>query len=93
MSPPARSIRTELNDAVVYGIRLRGPDAVGLIIMGMARLIVGAATLGILLGIAAIFGYDVTAAHFAGLTGVSALVSWLVAGRFRNTPSRWQNRA
>jgi hypothetical protein len=81
MNPPAGSIKTELNDAVVGGIRQRGPDAVGLVIVGIARLIVGVATLGVLLGIGAIFGYDATAAHFAGLTGVSALVSWLVAGR------------
>jgi hypothetical protein len=71
MSFPAGSIKAELNNAVVDGIRQRGPDAVGLVIIGLARLFVAAITLGVLLGIGAIFGYDMTAVHFAGLAAVS----------------------
>jgi hypothetical protein len=83
------SIKAELDNAVVLGIRQRGPDAVGLLIVGIARLIVGAATLAVLLGVGVLFGYDVTAIHFAGLTGISALVGW-VAGRPapRRSPGR-----
>jgi hypothetical protein len=39
MAAPAGSIRTELNRALVGGIRQRGPEAVGLILVGAARLL------------------------------------------------------
>lgn len=85
MNQPTASIRGELSDALVCGIRRRGPDAVGLLIMGLARLIVATAALGALLGVGALFGYDISAAQFAGLTGISALVTWLMAdGRSRS---------
>lgn len=80
MTPPPGSIRGELNDALIGGIRKRGSDAVGLVIMGMARLLIGAATLGVLLAVGAVFGYDLTAAHLAGATAVAGLVGWLTGG-------------
>jgi len=59
---------------------------VGLLIVGLARLIVGATTLAALLGVGVLFGYDVTAAHFAALTGISALVGWAAGRPVRAAP-------
>jgi len=83
MRPAARSIKGELGNAVIDGIRRHGADAVGLVIIGVARLIVGAAALGVLLASSAIADYDLTAAHFAGLTAVAALVNWVATGSSR----------
>ena len=83
MKPAAGSIKGELGNAVVDGIRQHGADAVGLVIKGIARLIIGATALGVLLVDSAIAGYDLTAAHFAGLTAVAALINWLFAGNSR----------
>jgi hypothetical protein len=69
------SIRRELVEAVIGGIRERGPDAVGLMLMGIARLLVGAATLAVVLGASAISGYDLTAVHFAGLGAIAVLLN------------------
>ena len=77
MTPPAGSIKAEVNQAVARGIRRRGPDAVGVILMGMAKLLVAACALGVLLTAAALSGYDLTALHFAGATAVVAVVGWL----------------
>jgi hypothetical protein len=77
---PPQSIRGELNAAVISGIRERGSDAVGLLIMGVARLIVGGVTLGVVLGVAALFGYDMTAVHLTGATVVGGLVGWWTGG-------------
>ena len=73
------SIKAELNEAVVCGIRQRGPDAVGLLLVGLAGLVVEAAALGVLLGISALFGHDINGVHFAGLTGIAALITWRLA--------------
>jgi hypothetical protein len=79
MTPPPRSIRGELNDALIGGIRRRGSDAVGLVIMGMAKLAIGVVALAALLAVGAIFGYDITV--LAGLaTAVAGLVGWLSGG-------------
>jgi hypothetical protein len=51
VNPPARPIRTELNDAVVGGIRARGSEAVGLLIIGLARVSIAVVAL-VLLAIA-----------------------------------------
>jgi hypothetical protein len=75
------SIRGELNAALIGGIRQRGPDAVGVVIMGIARLIVGAATFGAILAVGGLFGYDMTAAHLTGATIVAGLVSWWTKDR------------
>jgi hypothetical protein len=45
LKPPARSIRTEVSEAVVAGIRQRGSEAVGLVLVGVARLVLVAVTL------------------------------------------------
>jgi len=71
-----QSIRGELNAAVITGIRERGSDAVGLLIMGIARLIIGGIALGVVLGVAAIFGYDMTAVHLTGATAIAGVISW-----------------
>jgi hypothetical protein len=81
MTPPAGSIKAEVNHAVAKGIRRRGPDAVGLVLMGMARLVVAAVTLALLLAISSLSGNDLTALHFAGATAVAAAVNWLLASR------------
>lgn len=78
MNPPARPLRIELNDAVVGGIRNRGPEAVGVVIIGVARVVVAALVLALLLATSAFFDYDVTAVPFAGMTSASALISWLI---------------
>jgi hypothetical protein len=77
MTPPARSIKAEVNHAVASGIRRGGPGAVELVLTGMAKLLVAACALGVLLAAAALSGYDLTALHFAGATAVVAAVGWL----------------
>jgi hypothetical protein len=81
MTPPSNSVRGELNAALISGIRRHGSDAVGLVIIGIARLVIGVSTFCVLLGVGAIFGYEVTASHLAGATVVAVLVGWLTAGR------------
>jgi hypothetical protein len=81
MNPPARPIRAELNDALVGGIRERGPDAFGMVIIALARLAIGVITFAILFGISQLIGAELTALPYAGITGVSGLVSWLATRR------------
>ena len=88
MTTPPGSIKGELSDALIGGIRQRGSDAVGLVIMGIARLIVGAVTLGVLLGIGAAFGYGMTPGQFVGATALAGLVSWLMGRDSRSTRCR-----
>lgn len=82
MNPPTESIKAELSHAVTRGIRRRGPDAVGLVLMGMASLAITALSLTMLLLAAAVSGYDPTTLAFAGVTIVVGLLDWLV-GRYR----------
>jgi hypothetical protein len=77
MTSPAPSIKSELNHAVAKGIRRGGPGAVELVLIGMAKLVVAACALGILLATAALAGYDLTTLHFAGVTAIVAAVGWL----------------
>jgi hypothetical protein len=91
MKPAARSIKDELGNAVVDGIRRYGGDAVGLFLIGVTRVIVGAAALGVLLASSAIADYDLTAAHFAGLTVVAALINWVAAGNSRTKGRQARN--
>lgn len=79
MNPPANSLKAEVNHALANGIRRRGPDAVGVVLMGMARLVVAVSTLVILLLAGALFGYDITASHAFGATAVVAALNWLLA--------------
>lgn len=83
MNPPAGPIRAELNDALVGGIRQRGPEAVGLVLIGLARLVVAVATLVVLLFASSILGFDVTTGPFLAMSGLSGVVSWLVTRRGR----------
>lgn len=80
MTLPAGSIKAEVNHAVAKGIRRRGPDAVGLVLMGTAMLIVATTTLGLLLAASALSGSDLTAVHFVGATAIAAVVNWLLVG-------------
>lgn len=78
MNPPARPIRTELNDAVVGGIRQRGPEAVGLLIIGLTRIVLAVLVLGVMLFASSVLGFNVTAVPFAAMSGLSAFLSWLI---------------
>lgn len=82
VSQPDQSIRAELNHALARGIRRRGPDAVGLVLIGMARLAITASTLAVLLVAAAVFGYNASGLGLASATVVAGLLNWL-AGRYR----------
>jgi hypothetical protein len=80
MARPRRqetSIRAELNDAVIGGIRLRGRDAVGLVLIGVASLLLVILSLGVLLIFVALFGIEITATLCAALGGLAAGVSRL----------------
>jgi hypothetical protein len=77
MSSQTGSIKAELNHAVAKGIRRGGPGAVELVLIGMAKLVVAACALGVLLAAAALSGYDLTALDFAGANAVVATVGWL----------------
>ena len=79
--PPTRSIRAEVTDAVVGGIRQRGAEAVGLLIVGTARVVIAVMVLVILVVAGKVIGIDVSAVPFAAMTGISALVSWLLTRR------------
>lgn len=87
MSSP-RSIKQELSEAVIGGIRERGPDAVGLLLIGVSRLLVGAATLAVLLVAGSISGHDLTAVHLAGLGALAVLLNVLIAPRSTSVARR-----
>jgi hypothetical protein len=77
MNPPAGPLRTEVNDAVVGGIRERGSEAVGMLIVALARLVIGVVAFLALYGLSSVFGIEVTTWPAAGMTVISGLVSWL----------------
>jgi len=81
LNPPARPLRTELNDALVGGIRERGAEAVGLVLVGIARIVIAVVVLALQLIASSLLGYEVTALPFVGMTAVSILVSWLTTRR------------
>lgn len=78
MNPPARPLKTELNEALVGGIRLRGAEAFGWMLVSLTRIAITAVVLVLLLVAGWVFGYDVTALPFAAMTTVSGLVSWIL---------------
>jgi hypothetical protein len=79
MNPPARPVRVEFHDALVGGIRQRGPEAAGLVIVGLARILIAAVTLALLLSVSVVLGLEFRAAlPLASMTGASAGLSWLV---------------
>lgn len=76
MNPPARPIRQELSDAIVRGIRERGAEAVGLILIGTARLILAIAVLLMLhLFGSAVFGFNLASVPFAAISVLSIALS------------------
>jgi hypothetical protein len=83
MNPPARPIRTEFHEAVVGGIRQRGADAVGLVIMGIAYLLIAVLALGVLLFASSVLGIKQTALPVTVMTILSGLISWLVGKSLR----------
>jgi hypothetical protein len=78
LNPPARTLKTELNEALVGGIRLRGPEAFGWMLVALIRIAITVVVLVLMLIASWAFGYDVTAWPFAGMTTISGLVSWLL---------------
>lgn len=87
MNPPAGPFRTEVNDAVIGGIRERGPEAVGMMIIALARLVIAVITFLVLYGVSSILEIEVSAWPAAGMTIISGLVSWLTTrdGRRKRT--------
>jgi hypothetical protein len=75
-----------VTDAVVGGIRERGPEAVGLMIIGMARIVIAFLVLILMVIASEVVGIDISAIPFAGMTGISAFVSWLIT-----RGERWGN--
>jgi hypothetical protein len=84
MNPPARPIRVELTDALVAGIRQRGADAVGLVIMAIAYLVIAVLVLLILLPVSSVFGIDWTATAVSVMSMISGIVSWLIGKSVRS---------
>jgi hypothetical protein len=64
---------------VVGGIRQRGSEAVGMVIIGLARLFLAVIVLLVLVLASTILGFDVTTTiPLAAMSGVSGLLSWLL---------------
>jgi hypothetical protein len=63
---------------MIEGVRARGPEAVGLVIIGLARILIAVLVLGLLLIASSVLGINVSAVPFAGMTGLSGLLSWLI---------------
>jgi hypothetical protein len=78
MNPPAGSIRAELNEAVVGGIRQRGPEAVGVVLIGVAHLVVAFIALTVLLFATLVLGFEISAVPVLLMSALSGVVSWLV---------------
>jgi hypothetical protein len=78
VQPPPKPIRYELTDALIEAIRSRGPEAAGLVMVGLARLVVAVATLMALLLCSSILGIEVTPIPFAAMSGLSAVLSWAI---------------
>ena len=87
MNVPAGSIRTELNRAIVGGIRQRGPEAVGLILVGAARLLL--AFLAVVFAQAlsvAVFGLGVASMPSVTISVLSAAASVLATAAWPHGP-------
>ena len=83
MNPPPRRIRVELSDALVGGIRQRGADAVGLVIMALAYLTITVLILLVLLLVNSAFGIDRTAATVSVTSMISGAASLLIGKSVR----------
>lgn len=71
--------RVELKYAMVEGVRQHGPDAVGMLIVGLARLTMAVATLGALWLASSLLGLNTTAYSVIGMSGLSAAMGCLIA--------------
>jgi hypothetical protein len=67
-----------LNDALVDGIRQRGPEAVGLVLIGFARILVATGVLLVLLLASSVLRLEVSTVPFTVMSGLSGLASWLI---------------
>jgi hypothetical protein len=77
-------LRRELHDAVVSGIRQHGPDALGVVLMGLARLTVGIAVSATLLLGDLILDSGAAVVSLVAVAGASATLSRLITvHRFR----------
>jgi hypothetical protein len=76
-----RPVRDELNRAVIAGVRERGPEAVGLVIVAAARVLIATVVLALLLTVHSVLGYALTATPYVGITATSSLVSLLLTRR------------
>jgi len=78
MEPPARPIRTEFKEATIAAIRQRGPEAIGLLLIGLARLLLATAVLVILhVAGATMFGFNLMSVPFAATSVISVGLSFL----------------
>jgi hypothetical protein len=84
MTASRASIKAEVNQAVVKGIRRRGHEAVETFLVGMSKLLLAAVALGIVLVATAIAGLEPTALHLVLATAaLTTAVDRLVTGRPR----------
>lgn len=78
MEPSARPIRTEFREATVVAIRQRGPEAVGLLLIGLARLLLAVGVLIVLhFTGATMFGFSLMSTPFAAVSVLSIVLSFL----------------
>ena len=85
MNPPARPLKTELNDALVGGIRERGSEAVGFFIIAVTRIVIAVLVVAVQLLASVALGYGVTVVPFAGMTVIGGLVSWLTTRKIASS--------
>ncbi len=78
MNPPAGSIKAEFSEAIVGGIRQRGPEAVGVVLIGIAHLFVAFIALTVLLFATLVLGFEISAVPVLIMSALSGVVSWLV---------------
>jgi hypothetical protein len=76
MNPPPGTLREELRDAAVRAIRARGPEAVGIVLVGTARLLLALTVLVVLhlFGEAAL-GFSLMSVPFAAVSVLSLALS------------------
>jgi hypothetical protein len=87
VNPPARSIRAEATEAVVGGIREKGAEAVGIILIGCAYIAIALFALLVLVLGGWSLGIELTMPSKLGLSALSVAISWLV-GRLSQWPKR-----
>jgi hypothetical protein len=78
MNPPARTIRREVKDACVGGIRQRGPEAVGIVIIGMAYVFLAVVVFAVLTIASLALHVDLNTGSMSVMGFASAWASWLI---------------